>query len=243
LFSKNLSKKGECMKKKISTICLLLILCLVAPILFCGCGNSEPEIKYVWNKTFSYQGAYTDEWESRNNGGSYKIDLLKTQFNNGYLDLENAEVNGIKVDFSSAINFEMLKTLITTAVENALQSIYSSLTVKIGDLDSPTIVVNGNTFKFEQSEYSSEYFNIINDTDPQNILNVGFFMNPLTNILNHNEVLIVDLVGLGYETVYVKIPTTNTDDPSADVSEDSEGNTQISINVGFRAQLNEVVEQ
>ena len=140
--------KGENMKKKISFISLILLVCFMIPALLCGCG--EPK-KYAWDSEFMYSGVYSSNWESSAENGSRVKDLLFQEYTANNLDFSKVKINNVTNETfkSGAENFDALITMITSEAESYLEDQYVGLTIKINNLENKTLHINSYNFKFD----------------------------------------------------------------------------------------------
>lgn len=221
------------MKKKFLTITFMLAMCLMLPALLCACG--EAPVKYAWDKEFNYSGAYVDNFESTDSNGTKKIDLLKQDYNNNNLDLANITFGDIKLDLQDSPNFETFVSLITSKVQDTFAAKYSNFSVKVGNQENKTIVINNKTYRFEAVPNSDVMLNIIDDTKEENNQNIGIFVGMLSSYGDFKDYL--DIVLYEYlPPITVKIPTTNT---SAETGYEEDENMKY-ISLQFYAKLNEV---
>lgn len=90
----------------------------------CGGGGGDNYVtKYAWDKTFTYQQAYTTNLEASKNGGSKIGDLFKAEYD--HLDLAKASVNGSSADLSSmkGSSYEQFIASLKSAIEGELASL------------------------------------------------------------------------------------------------------------------------
>lgn len=195
------------MKKKISFISLILLVCFMIPALLCGCGESK---RYAWDSTFKYTGVYTNNWNSQAKNGVRVKDLLLQEYTANNLDFSKVEINNVANGTfkNGAENFDTLITMITSEAENFLEDQYGALTIKINNLENKTLQINSFNFKFDVSGNNDyDYYRIIDETKEEENQIIGYFSSVLKNFDNNKNVLQVDLFNSGIYNLSIKIPT------------------------------------
>lgn len=234
------------MKIKRTFLSIILAICLIVPICFAGCGKSEPT--YAWGKYFRYEGNYYDYWgnySTSSNGvdGSTVINLLKTEFANNNLELENATLNEEKIDLSSAKSGDELVQLIESMASQKFNAMLKDIKISIGTKESKFISINGTAYEFEGNLASGSNMFIKSNTDPD--VYIGDFDPELIKNINNkdlgSECLSLSLFSTTSMTsINFRINTkTVVDDPTASQTIEDDIVVSTSILISFTAVFNQ----
>ena len=233
--------------KKIFTA-IAIVLCIIFPAtILTACGKNEQDT--VWGKDFKYQGQISQNlYGHGGQNGSKYIDLLKSEFVKGNLDLANSTINGIKVDMSnaSALSFENFVEMLKSKAKEYFDTNYAGkVYVKVGSKEESVVTINQETYKISLGANGA--ISIL-DTKNEN-LKIGSINEYLLTNVNGTEV--DNCLGISFDKfsynnnsdLSISIPTHEiVDDESAGKNIDADGTTVLStcINLQYFALLSEV---
>lgn len=234
------------MKIKKTFLSIILAICLIVPICFAGCGKSEPT--YAWVKYFRYEGNYYDNWGNygtSSNGvdGSTVVNLLKTEFANNNLELENATLNEEKIDLSSAKSGDELVQLIESMASQKFNAMLKDIKISIGTKESKFISIDGTAYEFEENLVSGSNMFIKSNTEPD--VYIGDFDPELVKNINNkdfgSECLSLSLFSTTCLTTLNFTINTKTvvDDPTASQMIENDIVVSTSIIISFTAVFNQ----
>ena len=75
-----------------------------------ACGNAKKV--YAWGKTFTYQGAYSTNYEQHENDAPTYKNLLKKEFEANNLDFQNAKIYISPIESSKTIDLTVASTIV-----------------------------------------------------------------------------------------------------------------------------------
>lgn len=199
----------------------VLALFLMIPLMLvsvCGGGGGDNYVtKYAWDKTFTYQQAYTTNLEASKNGGSKIGDLLKAEYD--HLDLAKASVNGSSTHLSSikGSSYEQFIATLKSAIEGELESL-QNIVIKVADQNGNKITINNKTFDIAESNMGSNRYEILPQDSTNGVNYIGYFDYVLVNTpnsINSQYLFYIETFGEEIDTistVSVSIPLDHTID-------------------------------
>jgi len=159
------------MKSKKSILSFVLALCFIIPAMFfmTACGGDDGSGNYVaeyaWGKSFNYQGVMITDKNQYGPGGSTKVNLIKSEYNNiisgneSNLDFENATINGVKfdlTDYKGANANEFINNLDQIA-KLRFEQMYAGYSIVVGSEAEQTVTINGVLYNLVKTNNANEY--------------------------------------------------------------------------------------
>ena len=153
-------------------------------MLISACGEDNYVVKYAWGKTFTYQGAYTNNLATSNNGGSEIGKLLKAEYD--HMDLTKVNIGGDTEDISSmkGSSYEEFIATISEHCNETFTRMYKDITIKVGTQEENNITINDKTYSI-QNGASPDFFEILAENEEDGKL--GHFGSRLINTPNSTD--------------------------------------------------------
>ena len=144
------------MRKKICSFVATILLLIFAVFLMTACFEEETPPEYAWGKSFTFQGVFIDNKETRygNESGSPIAELLKKEYNKSNLDFANATVNGVKYDLTAqkGANADEFISNLDALAKAKLYEKYKGFKVTVGTEEEKTIKINDKVCNVVKTE-------------------------------------------------------------------------------------------
>lgn len=183
------------MKKKILTLMLTICFLITCSLSLTACGNAKKV--YAWGKTFTYQGAYSTNYEQHENDAPTYKNLLKKEFEANNLDFQNAKIyispiessKTIDLTVASTIDFNAFISFINHEAFITLTSNYKDWKVEVGNKEDNCITINGKTYSLSQDDdewnaFDATEYGILNDVTNTENKYLGRFDSILPSAIN-----------------------------------------------------------
>lgn len=215
----------------------VLALFLMIPLmLVSACGGGDNYVtKYAWDKTFTYQQAYTTNLETSKNGSSKIGDLLKAEYD--HLDLAKASIDEKETDISSikSSNYEQFIKALSNLINTEFIKSYQNIIIKVGNQEENKITINNKTYNISTNGELGLYtYKILPQDTTGGINYIGFFEYILINTPNSTDskyLFSISTFGEEIENINrisVSIPLDHAiEDPNADDIFDSSTGEKI----------------
>ncbi|MGN0797452.1 MAG: hypothetical protein ACI4M5_04515 [Christensenellales bacterium] len=162
------------MKKKI--LIFILAICMLIPCSIYMSACEDTAKVYAWGKTFTYQGAYSTNYDHNSNDAPTYKTLLQREFEADNLDFENATMsslyddNIIKTNLSpgASIGFDAFISFLNHEALMQFTSKYKDWKVEVGNREDNSITINEKTYLLSQEDdewnfFDDDEYGIIND--------------------------------------------------------------------------------